>query len=536
MKRDFFRERMIAAAREDRREERALKERIAKLYTQAAEDMASRAAASRSGSLTERFAFDLSRDLKARSRELWAQVYEETKSGMDTSARRATAVQMSFLDEAGELLDPGVQMKIRAAFGKVPDEAVAHVLRGGIYGGKAPSLSKRIWNNETLQSGKIEDIIAQAVAKGESPIKLAKALEAYVRPDAAEPDAWNDVYDIPFDYKVDYNAKRLAVTSIRHAAWGATITAGMKNPYADYLHWELTPAHVIFDVCDGYAEHDEGLGVGNWPLTSAPLPHPWCTCLYFVDTSKSLEQVAQELNSWARGERADARLDEMYGAWEREHVTPSGVAHYRFAEPGKIQFNSPADGTIDPEIITLVEDAIKQISNDFPSLSSLKIVEFYDEPGIASVREDGVGMRLDKTAFQSLASLNRTFLETISAGLVKNTNNPMFIIAHECGHILLNHLALKRTGLRIYPFAGVPLQSFQYQRREILKELFLNNIFSNETTEEIYQMVREEMGLRALANNQEMVAQAFGMYYHGEGEHPISDSIVKHILKELEGK
>lgn len=319
MKANPFRDRMIAAARENKRDERALKRRIIRLYEQAAEDMAAKAAASKSGSLTERFALDLSRDLRGRIRQLWEEIGDSTRDGMLKHAQRASAVQTSFLDEAGKLLEPGLHLKLQAAFGKVPEGAVAHVLRGGIYGGQAPSLSKRIWNNAALQSGKIEDIIAQAVAKGESPIKLARALEAYVRPDATEPDAWNDIYDIPFDYKIDYNAKRLAVTSVRHAAWGATISAGMKNPYADFLHWELTPAHVIFDVCDGYAEHEEGLGPGNWPLESAPLPHPWCTCLYYVDTNESLDEIARELNTWARGERSDARLDALFGEWEKEN-------------------------------------------------------------------------------------------------------------------------------------------------------------------------------------------------------------------------
>jgi hypothetical protein len=320
MKGDAYRDRMMQAAVQNRSEERELNRRIARLYEQAAEDMAQRAADSRSGSLTERFARDLSRSLRERSQELWAQVEDLTRAGMRGSARRAAEVQTSFLDEAGRLINPELPIRIRAAFSEVADEAVAHVLRGGIYGGKAPMLSKRIWDNAALQSGKLEEIISQAVAKGESPIKLSRALEAFVRPDAAEPSAWNDVYDIPFDYRIDYNAKRLAVTSIRHAAWGATIAAGMKNPYADFLHWELTPAHVIFDICDAHAAHDEGLGEGNFPLDAAPLPHPWCTCLWYVDTSKSLEQIGRELREWADGERSDTRLDEAFGAWKKDKL------------------------------------------------------------------------------------------------------------------------------------------------------------------------------------------------------------------------
>ena len=312
---DFYRERMMDATRAARTEERALQARIAKLYEKAAEDMARKAADAKAGSLTEAHAQALTKSLRARSRELWGSVKGATEDGMKNAAQRAVGVQTSFLLEIGQTAGIDLKPTLARVFGSTADDAVAHVLRGGIYGGDSPMLSKRIWNNEALQGRNIEQLIAQAVAKGESPIKLSKALEAYVNPKAAEPSNWNDVFDIPFDYKIDYNAKRLAVTSIRHAAWGASVSAARDNPYADFYHWELTPAHVIFDICDAYAVHDEGLGEGNYPVDSLPLPHPWCTCLYYVDTNKSLEQIAQELRGWADGTRSDEALDRAFGEW-----------------------------------------------------------------------------------------------------------------------------------------------------------------------------------------------------------------------------
>lgn len=315
---DVFRSRMVEATQIDRQKEKALTRRIASLYEQAAEDMASKAADSRTGSLTERHAWELSQSLKEHTQDLWRQVGELTRTGMLDSAQRATYVQTSFLEDAARMAQLDLKQTLRGVFGSVPDEAVQHVLQGSVYGGTAPTLSKRIWNNAAIQSGKIEDIIASAVAKGESPQKLAKALEAYVNPGAAEPSNWNDIYDIPFTYKVDYNAKRLAVTSLRHASWGATLRAAQNNPYADFYQWELTSAHVIYDVCDGYAIHEEGLGEGRYAINSPaiPLPHPFCTCLWYIDTDKSLEQIAEELQSWASGERQDEKLERAFFKWD----------------------------------------------------------------------------------------------------------------------------------------------------------------------------------------------------------------------------
>lgn len=309
---------MLDATIENRREAAAIKRRIAALYEQVAEDMASKAASSKAGGLTEAFAYNLSRSLRERCHELWRDVGDVTKTAMHARAERMTWVQSSFLADAARRAELDLKPTLKRVFASTSDDAVRHVLQGGIYGGKAPALSKRIWRSAELQSGQIEQVLAGAIAKKQSAVQLAKALEAYLNPGIIQPDNWNDVYpDMPFVYKVDYNAKRLAVTSINHAGWGATISAARKNPYADYLHWELTPAHVITDVCDGYAEHDEGLGIGNWPIDAAPLPHPWCTCLWYVDTDKTLEEIGQELRAWEDGE-SNPRLDRAFGEWERD--------------------------------------------------------------------------------------------------------------------------------------------------------------------------------------------------------------------------
>lgn len=362
-----YRERMMEATRAARGEERALKRSISKLYERAAEDMARAAENASPGGLTAARAEALGHSLRERSRELWQDIGQLTKAGMMKEASRSVAVQMDFLKDIG--LSAGLDLKptLERVFGSTADEAVAHVLRGGIYGGKAPALSKRIWNNEALQSRKIEQIIAQAVAKGESAPKLARALEAYVNPNIMQPDNWNDVYpDIPFDYKVDYNAKRLAVTSIRHAAWGATIMAARDNPFADFFHWELTPAHVIHDICDAYAAHEEGLGAGNYPIDAAPLSHPWCTCLYYVDTHKTLEQIGQELRGWLDGED-NARLEEAFGRWEA-NARSVDMSNNR----GIIQIDSRsmAGGRRQPVSYLLDDQDISEVISDIKAIGA----------------------------------------------------------------------------------------------------------------------------------------------------------------------
>ena len=246
---------------------------------------------------------------------------------MQQGAALGIEAQASLLDDAVRGIRLSIRPSFKSMFARTQDEAVAAVLNGSIYSGPRTSLSRRIWNNEALQGGQIERLIAEATAKGRSATELARDLEAYVNPKAAMPDNWNDVYEqCPFPFRVDYNAKRLAVASLNHSYYQGMLMAARENPYAEYLHWELSSMHLIYDVCDTYMEHDEGLGLGNFSLDNAPLPHPFCRCLYYVDSSKSLSEIGDEIGRWISGEE-NSRLDGAFGEWKAALVPETAVAH-----------------------------------------------------------------------------------------------------------------------------------------------------------------------------------------------------------------
>ena len=98
----------------------------------------------------------------------------------------------------------------------------------------------------------------------------------------------------------------------------AEISAARENPYAEFMHWELSSFHIIYDICDEHADHDEGLGRGNFPIEAAPLPHPFCTCLWYTDCTRSLDEIARELYRWGQGESVP-RLDAAFGYWREEN-------------------------------------------------------------------------------------------------------------------------------------------------------------------------------------------------------------------------
>lgn len=313
---DAFRDRMLEATKVVRGQERELKRRIAGLYARCAQDMEKEILHYGEDTLTGRRAAALQKAMRGYVKGLWKEVHRTAEEAVQQGAALGIEAQASLLDDAVRGIRLSIRPSFKSMFARTQDEAVAAVLNGSIYSGPQASLSRRIWNNEALQGGQIERLIAEATARGRSATELARDLEAYVNPKAAMPDNWNDVYEqCPFPFRVDYNAKRLAVASLNHSYYQGMLMAARENPYAEYLHWELSSMHLIYDVCDTYMEHDEGLGLGNFSLDNAPLPHPFCRCLYYVDSSKSLSEIGDEIGRWISGEE-NARLDGAFGEWK----------------------------------------------------------------------------------------------------------------------------------------------------------------------------------------------------------------------------
>jgi len=315
---DAFRERMMAATKVVRGQENALRRRIAALYEECAKDMEQQILHYGEDSLTGRRAAELQKSMRGYVHNLWKSVEDMTTDAVYQGAALGIETQSSMLDDALHGVGLTTLPSFRGVFARTQDEAVASVINGTIYRGKHAGLSRRIWHNEALQAGHIEQLIAKAVAEGRSAPQLARDLEAYVNPKAMMPDHWNDIYEgLPFAYKVDYNAKRLAITALNHAYYQGAIMAARENPYAEFLHWQLSSGHEIYDICDLYMEHDEGLGLGNFSLDNAPLPHPFCRCTWYIDSNMSLDEIGDELARWIGGER-NPKLDGAFAEWKQQ--------------------------------------------------------------------------------------------------------------------------------------------------------------------------------------------------------------------------
>ncbi|MEG1515851.1 MAG: hypothetical protein RSD95_13260 [Clostridia bacterium] len=301
---------------------------ISAIYREAYQDLARKAAGKKDSSLTKRWQLDMSRSLEERMRQLNGDLMATVIASAKSAGRLPGKANADWLDLVlARTGKPGTGDAFRSVMTRTSDEALRMVVSGQAYL-DSKSLSHRIWKTSSQARDGINAIIQQAIAQKKSAYQLAKELEQFVKPGAREDMDWSKVYpDIPhglLPMYVDKHAQTVARTSINHAYHLAMVEAASKNPFASCIHWALSPQHFDrqvrpfgSDICDEYSLHDEGLGIGNWPIKHVPLPHPRCLCSQYAVVSRTLDECSRELKRWLDGESNPA-FDATFNDWKNE--------------------------------------------------------------------------------------------------------------------------------------------------------------------------------------------------------------------------
>ena len=403
---------------------------IVRLYREAAADLAARAAASREGSLSERWADEYARSLEQRVKELESGLYDVTLQGLKRSAELPASAMGQWWEMVGG-------QSFRDAFAATPDNVLAGLLDGSFYRDRK-GLSERIWRVAQGFEKDVGYIVQRGIAEKKSALELARDLEQYVKPPAKRDFDWGKVYPNLSGKKVDFNAQRLARTSINHAYHLDNVKVCTENPFVEAMHWDLSNAHeerqvIPFgpDECDEYAEHDEGLGEGNWKPEEIPVPHPQCLCVQWAVIPDSLEDIGARIGAWASGE-PDELLDEWYDKYGNRN--PNGDPKEILREGLKYQGNGGiiySDSRYDFKPVTeksyrniegysfFGDDRDKQLRTAFREI--LDIVKNY-EPGTEVLRTYSLDM--SKMLSEGISNSNES-------GVVQAiTSNQPYITIH----------------------------------------------------------------------------------------------------------
>ena len=407
---------------------------IVKLYRDAAADLAARAAASRKGSLTERWASEYAESLKKRTAELNAGLYEVTLQGLKRSAGLPTIAMGEWWEMVGG-------QSFRDAFAATPDSVLAGIIEGSFYKDNK-GLSERIWRVADSFEKDIGYIVNRGIAEKKSALELARDLEQYVKPPAKRDFDWGKVYPNLSGKKVDFNAQRLARTSINHAYHLDNVKVCTENPFVTAMHWDLSNAHyerqvIPFgpDECDEYAAHDEGLGEGNFKPEEIPVPHPQCLCVQWAVIPRDLEDIGAQIGRWASGE-PDAVLDEWYDKYGNRN--PNGDPKEILREGLKYDGNGG--------IINLTEQEVSAVNAYISSESYVINEKLRKDFHLLNEDEKAIVSGLD-SALQKMPKHEGILYRSMSSDMIENLDE--FWALHQVGKVV-TYDAYTSASLEVY--------------------------------------------------------------------------------------
>jgi SPP1 gp7 family putative phage head morphogenesis protein len=261
-------------------------------------------------SLSKRYLEELKKVIESEIKLSNKKVSKIIKANTKKSSELANNVQLDFFMSIDK--EYGLNMKdtFTDMFSKIAKEAMNEILFGKTYKDRA-GLSERILLDTKKFNKDIDYIIAEGIANKKSVYEVAKDLEIYVNPKASKDWEWSKVY--PNANKVvDYNAQRLARTSIQHAFQQAQKRSCKKNPYVEGIQWLSSNSHRTCDLCNSRNGQ-------IYTANNLPLDHPNGLCTTIPVINMSFNEIGEELRSWINGEENE-KLDKWLGKYGSEFI------------------------------------------------------------------------------------------------------------------------------------------------------------------------------------------------------------------------
>lgn len=195
-------------------------------------------------------------------------------------------------------------------------QVVEQMIKGSIYK-DGQGLSKRLWKDVNASGDKIEEAIMSMIAEGKGSTEIAKNLTQFAK---GGHRTWDKIkikeklgssYAGKYGGKIDYEALRLARTTLNHQAQLTQKSANQVNPYAQKLKYHS--AHQADRTCQQCIDRDGKI----FDIDKCPLDHPNGMChmevVYCINGKEvSSTQMAEDIGKWIRGEENSGTMDILY--------------------------------------------------------------------------------------------------------------------------------------------------------------------------------------------------------------------------------
>lgn len=437
---------------------------ILDLYDGAIKDLAGKVEMAKEKSLEERWQLDYLKELDRARNELEKEVRRQVESSTKKAAGIGTKAEQEVMGEVFRKVGIDVGPHFSGMFSQVQDNVVRDIITGDLYKDKR-TLSQRIWNYGEDFEKDIQYTINQAILQKKSAIELAEDLERFVREPAKRGTTWGRCYPRLMNKRVDYNAMRLARTSINHAYQTASIQASNLNPFVEGIKWRSALIHGR--TCELCRERDGQI----FSKDDVPLDHPNGLCIMLPVIEKSIEQVAEELRNWLDGGE-DLDLDSWYnkygeifgkvikGKEKAVEVRIKEKPKEKTYKSTKEAFKRVTYTNIDKEYVKEIDEELLDIINKYPldskgmTVKTLKKDRYFGCKGygITNDKKTGKLKLVDDLIYSSVYHKDKEISSRMHIMNYKNRGSlladsekaHLATISHEYGHAIDTYYLLEK--------------------------------------------------------------------------------------------
>ena len=192
-------------------------------------------------------------------------------------------------------------------------KVINQMVMGNIYNDNK-GLSKRLWSITNRSGDKLSTAINSCIAQGMGAADMSQNLKEFAM---GGHHTWSrnkireklgDGYARKYGSGgLDYEALRLARTTLTHQAQISVINSSKVNPYMDAVIWHSD--HQAGRTCQQCIDRDGTKYYLN--KGSVPLDHPNGMCWLEPAYSMTPEEMAKDMKAWAAGEKNSGLMDKI---------------------------------------------------------------------------------------------------------------------------------------------------------------------------------------------------------------------------------
>jgi hypothetical protein len=257
-----------------------------------------------------------------------------------------------------------------------------------------------------------------------------------------------------------YNLKRIARTEMATATHRAVISDTVDNPSVIGYQWRLSSGHKITDICDYYANIEQGLGKGVWRKESVPnsKAHPHCMCLLIPRVTKIKEKGSENYPQFVQS-LSDKQRAALLPKWANEALD-NGIPLKQLLRDDGLGLVRKQD-VIEKLVDVKAEKLIAKLSEKANNATSL--VDVWSNP--ASYQKH-IDKRIGRGHIKDEADYFDKVKETIKSAKTANfadiKNFPSMELVSGNWSVILDHDGLVKTA---YAFEEKAESFFKQQTR-----------------------------------------------------------------------